>query len=437
MPVRVYLWGKLIGAASYPPAGSRVAAFEFTPEFISSGIEIAPLKMKLAPTLYQFPEISERTFKGLPGMLSDSLPDKFGNQLIDKHLASKGFSPQDITAIDRLLYVGNRAMGALEYEPAQGLTHEGENRGGILDLAALTELANRTLSKNDELQKKIENAETQQAAFDLLRVGTSAGGARAKALIALDPNGLPKVGHLDHGVNHTYWLMKFDGIEANRDRDGTDPQGVTVLEYIYSLIAKKCEIQMPACRLLEEGDHRHFLIERFDRIIRNEKVDKLHYTSWCGMAHAHRDLTNAFSYEQLVLVMRELNLPQAQITELFRRAVFNVVGRNQDDHTKNFGFLMNRDGEWNLSPAFDMMYSYDPTGKWTRTHQISLNGKADQFTRNDLIAFGKHCSLSGREVSPIIDRTIDAFSTFPTLAKTWKLPRDLTRTVASQLRLKL
>ncbi|MFN0062210.1 MAG: type II toxin-antitoxin system HipA family toxin [Myxococcaceae bacterium] len=432
----VYLWGTWVGAVSYPPGQSDVAVFEYNPDFLDSGIQIAPLTMPLRPGTFRFPELSAHTFKGLPGMLVDSLPDKFGTQLIDKYLASLGRSPDAITAIDRLHYVGTRGMGALEYQPAEAFG-TGTQVGGILDLAEITELAHLTLARDGALAKALRVAKTKQAAFDLIRIGTSAGGARAKAIVALDTEDRLKVGHLDHGSDHTYWLLKFDGIRGNKDRDGADPPGATLVEYIYSEIAQRCGIQMPRCRLLEEAKHQHFLIERFDRVVSEGKLRKLHYTSWCGMSHAHRDRTDAFSYEQLVLVMRQLGLPQVQITELFRRAVFNVVGRNQDDHTKNFGFLMNREGEWSLSPAFDMTYSYDPAGKWTRGHQISLNGKTDLFTREDLLQFGKSCSVSSREASRIIEATLDAFQEFGKLAARFGLSDALKRTIQTSLRLRL
>ncbi len=427
----------MIGAVSYSPDDPKVAVFEYNPKFLDSGIQLAPIQMKLGSGVFHFPGISPRTFYGLPGMLADSLPDRFGNQLIDKHMASKGIRPEDITAIDRLHYVGNRAMGALEYQPAEEIGRKQSASGRILDLAELTELANLTLSRTEALAQKLADAKTEQAAFDLLRVGTSAGGARAKALIALDAKNQPKVGHLDHGIDHTYWLLKFDGIHENKDREGRDPPGITVLEYVYSILAGYCGIQMPRCRLWEQGEQRHFLIERFDRVPHNGKLDKLHYTSWSGMAHAHRDQTNVYSYEQLILVLRQLGLAQADITELYRRAVFNIVGRNQDDHTKNFGFLMNRLGEWRLSPAFDLNYAHDPQGQWTRTHQISLNGKVDGFTRDDLIAFGKFCNFSPKEAAKIIGTTIEAFGNFEGLAMHHQIPVDLRRTVQGNLRLKI
>lgn len=436
-PAAVYLWDFLIGALSYPPERSDVAVFEYNAEFLSSGREVAPLTMPLSSGTFHFPDTSLRTFKGLPGMLADSLPDRFGNQLIDQHLASEGVPAEHVTAIDRLLYVGTRAMGALEYRPARDWGIDSTESTGFLNLSELTELANLTLSRTAHLSERLSEAKTQQATFDLLRIGTSAGGARAKALVAFDAEGRAKVGHVDHGADHTYWLLKFDGIAANKDRDHEDPPGMTTLEYVYSTIARDCGIQLPRCKLLEDGDQRHFLIERFDRVVHKNKVQRVHYTSWCGMAHAHRDTTGAYGYEQLVLVMRQLQLPHTDFVEIFRRAAFNVVGKNQDDHTKNFGFTMSRQGVWALSPAFDLTYAYDPLGRWTKTHQISLNGKVDDFVRADLLAFGRLCNLSDRESGAILDTILDVFATFSTRAQAHALPTALERTVSSQLRTNL
>lgn len=433
-PCTLRLWGSTIGAVSYRPGGGSVAVFEYHPDFLHSGIELAPLRMPLRAGTFSFPELSERTFRGLPGMLADSLPDKFGNQLIDKHLASQGVPPEEITAIDRLLYVSNRAMGGLEYQPARELGESFAGRGGLLDLGALTELAELTLRSRTELEQRLAHADTRQDALDLLRVGTSAGGARAKALVALGPGGELKVGYADHGSDHEYWLLKFDGITENRDRDGADSPGATVVEFIYSELARACGIELPRTRLLEHDGQRHFLIERFDRRLENGRWDKLHYSSWCGMAHAHRDTLGAYSYEQLVLTMRQLRLPQIEIEQLFRRAVFNVLGKNHDDHTKNFGFLMDRRGKWRLSPAFDLTYAFDPTGQWTRQHQITLGNKADDFTRADLLRFGTHCNLSSREAHAIIDRTSSVLDGFGGRARELGVAKSVVRLIEGELR---
>jgi serine/threonine-protein kinase HipA len=325
-------------------------------------------------------------------------------------------------------------MGGLEYQPARELGESFAGRGGLLDLGALTELAELTLRGHSELERRLAHVETRQDALDLLRVGTSAGGARAKALVALGPGGELKVGYADHGPDHEYWLLKFDGIADNRDRESPDPPGATVVEFIYSELARECGIDLPRTRLLEHEGQRHFLIERFDRVLRNGRWDKLHYTSWCGMAHAHRDTMGAYSYEQLVLTMRQLGLPQVEVEQLFRRAVFNVLGKNHDDHTKNFGFLMDRSGKWRLSPAFDLTYAFDPTGQWTRQHQITLSDKVDDFSRADLLRWGAHCNLSAREAHAIIDKTLAVFSGFGGRARALGLAPSASRLIEGELR---
>lgn len=437
-PCSIHLWGTNIGAVSYKKDNHQLAFFEYHPDFLDSNIQLSPIAMPLKPVVFSFPQISPRTFKGLPGILVDSLPDKFGNQLIDQHMASKGYAPDQISAIDRLLYVGERGMGALEYQPALNINKDDKHRGGVLDLNALAELSQVLLSREKQFFTKIKNSKDQQAVFDLLRVGTSAGGARAKALVAIHKEtGDVMPPSVLNPEDYSHWLVKFDGVENNQDRDGKDPQGMTVVEYIYSIIAKQCAIDMPRCQLLEIEGQRHFLIERFDRVLNKSKLDKLHYASWCGLAHAHRDQTLAYSYEQLVLLMRQLNLPQSDLDKIYKRAVFNIVGRNQDDHTKNFGFLMDRRGQWSLSPAFDMTYAYDPSGLWTKTHQIMLNNKGSEFTEQDLLSFAQYCNLSKRQAKAVIENTIEAFSQFEKLAKQYDLNKALAKTISTHIRLKL
>jgi serine/threonine-protein kinase HipA len=326
-------------------------------------------------------------------------------------------------------------MGALEYHPAVALRGE-HNYAGALDVAHLADLANRVTSNRASLRDRLERAVSREQAQRFIRVGSSAGGARSKALVATAADGTLKDGTVDHGIDHQYWLLKFDGAH-NSDRDNADPVGMPRVEYIYSIIARDCGIQIPSTAFIELDGSFHFLIERFDRITRNDKLDKLHYVSWSGIAHADRDTTGAFSYEQLALTIKQLNLGQTALTELFRRAVFNIVGRNQDDHTKNFGFLMDRQGHWSLAPAFDMTYSFDPTGLWTQVHQIRLAGKQDHFALDDLLAFAQLCNLKKRAAIDIVKRTASAFQRFDALAKEYQVPNALRETIGRNLRLTL
>jgi serine/threonine-protein kinase HipA len=433
--VEVLLWGTTIGHLGYSPGQKQIATFEFDEAFAKSGIDISPIRMKYPPALYKFDDMYTRTFKGLPGIFADSLPDTYGNQLIDLYMAEQNIPPEDITALDRLLYVGERGMGALEYQPAAEFAG-GKRSDTALDIHALAHLADLLTSRTDRRQQELLSAENRSTALRLIRVGSSAGGARSKALVARSPEGALFDGSVDHGPEHTYWVLKFD-TESNSDLDGTDPKGMPKVEYIYSRIAEACGIRTARTDYLIDGDDFHFLVERFDRVVEEDRVSKVHYASWAGLAHADRDPVGTHSYEQLILLARQLGLGQDAVTELFRRAVFNVVGRNQDDHTKNVGFLMDKAGAWRLAPAFDLTYSYDPEGKWTQAHQISLNRKRDRFRREDLLALGRHANLTDRKSEKIIRETVHAFGTFLQRAEEYELRRDLAATVREGLRLDL
>ena len=433
--VEVYLWGTKIGALGYEPGQNEVSSFEYDKDFIKMGVEISPLEVSTKINIHTFNDISKNTFAGLAGFIADSLPDKFGNGLIDQYFALKGKRSSDITSLERLLYVGNRAMGALEFRPS--IVFDDNNNKLELNLQDLSKLAEMLISKKENFSKQLKMAD-KQAAINLLRIGSSAGGARSKALVAIDKNGNLYDGTVNHKKKCKYYLLKFDS-SSNTDRDKKDPKGMTKVEYIYSLFAKECGINIPFTTYIEEKDDFHFLIERFDRIDKNKgtQKDKLHYVSWCGMAHANRDTTGAYSYEQLVLIIRELGLGQDSVVELFKRAIFNIVGRNQDDHTKNFGFLMNREGQWSLSPAFDMTYSYDPSGKWTKVHQISLNTKQDNFTIEDILSFAKFCGISKNNGIKILEKTQRTFLKFDSFANKYKIDKELKEIIISSLRIKL
>lgn len=433
--VEVYLWGIKVGVLGYEPNQKEFASFEYDKDFINKGVEISPLKVPTRTTPYLFDSISLRTFHGLPGFIADSLPDKFGSQLIDQFFASKGKIVDDITALDRLLYIGNRSMGALEFRKAIEL--EKINSFEQLNLQDLSELAELVIKNKEQFSNKLEKAD-RHAAIELLKIGSSAGGARAKCLVAVDKDGRLYDGTVNQKRKCNYYLLKFDTGE-NSDRDNKDPKEMTRVEYIYSLIAKECKINMPNTTYIEDKDDFHFLIERFDRIDKDKSVakDKLHYVSWCGMAHAHRDSVGTYSYEQLVLTIRELKLGNDAVEEIFKRAVFNIVGRNQDDHTKNFGFLMDKQGLWNLSPAFDMTYSYDPSGKWTKNHQINLNGKNTDFTKQDIIKFGEYCNIKEKKALEILEHTQKEFQKFEDLANRFNVPKKLKDTVIQNLRIDL
>jgi serine/threonine-protein kinase HipA len=433
--VEVKLWGTTIGHLGYAPGQAEIATFEYDDLFAGSGIPISPIRMPNSPLLHAFDELNTRTFKGLPGIFADSLPEKFGNRLIDLYVAERSIPSETVTALDRLLYVGTRGMGALEYHPAAD-PGDGKDTNTALDIHLLAELVDRVMGRDKKKQDDLLNTGNRRAALRLIRVGSTAGGARSKALVSRAPNGELYDGSVDHGPDYTYWILKFD-TDLNSDRDGADPKGMPKVEYIYSRIAAECEIDIPNTDYILDDHDFHFLIERFDRRRDGDRVIKLHYGSWAGLAHADRDPVGTHSYEQLVLLVRQLGLGQDAVTQLFRHAVFNVVGRNQDDHTKNFGFLMDKTGSWRLAPAFDLTYQYDPKGKWTRAHQIRLNRKRDEFTRDDLLAFGRYCNLPDRKTNEIISSITGAFRRFGHFAQRYDVGPNLAATVKNGLRLYL
>jgi serine/threonine-protein kinase HipA len=384
----VRLWGTSIGAVSLPDAreaGSEVALFQYDPGFLASGIEVAPLTMPLGPAIYSFPTLSTITFRGLPGLLADALPDRFGNALIDAWLAQQGRTPASFNAIERLCYVGSRGMGALEFRPATGPQ---STSARPVHVDALVRLASEVLSGRNALTASFDESDREKAMREILSVGTSAGGARAKAVIAWNPTtNEVRSGQVDAGRGFEQWLIKFDGVAGNRDKELDEPQGFGAIEYAYAQMARAAGVTMSECRLLEENGRRHFMTRRFDRVpLAGGGAGKLHMQSLGALAHYDFNVAGAHSYEQAILVMRRLGLGMDAIEEAFRRMTFNIVARNQDDHVKNIAFLMDRSGRWSLSPAFDVTYSYNPGGAWTSQHQMSANAKRDGFTVEDLKA---------------------------------------------------
>ena len=408
----VRLWGSSIGAVSVRGPG-ETAAFEYTAAFRRSGIEVAPLMMPLDPQIYSFPALPRESFHGLPGMLADSLPDKFGNAVLDAWLASQGRLPQEIDAVERLCYTGTRGMGALEFRPALGPQ---SGASTALKVDSLVTLASEVLSNREGLQASFDKPHREHALREILRVSASAGGARAKAVIAWNPaTNEVRSGQVKAPSGFQYWLMKFDGVTNNKDRDLADPQGFGAVEYAYSLMAKAAGIQMPECRLFEENGRRHFMTRRFDRL---DDGDKLHMQSLGALAHFDFNNPGGHSYEQALAVIRRLGLTMEAVEEQFRRMVFNVVARNQDDHVKNIAFLMDRRGRWSLSPAFDVMYAYNPSGRWTANHQMSLAGKREGFTLEDLKAVAKTASMKRGRAEAIAREVTGAVSRWREFAAT-------------------
>lgn len=400
----VKLWGKTIGAVSWDEDAGP-ANFEYDPEFAGSGIEVAPIKMPLSNRIFSFPALPRETFYGLPGLLADSLPDDFGNALIDAWLAREGRDAASFNPVERLCYTGNRGMGALEYVPSRGPSG---TRSEHVDVQALVELASEILTRRNDLRGSFASAGRQEFLPDILRVGTSAGGARAKAIIAWNAEtGEVRSGQIEAGQGFSYWLLKFDGVLGNRDKELEDPAGYGLIEYAYSKMAVAAGIDMKECRLLRENGRSHFMTRRFDR---TDSGRKIHIQSLCAMEHFDFKKAGAHSYEQALRTVRTLGMPMESIEELFRRMAFNIIGRNQDDHVKNIAFLMDRHGTWSLSPAFDMTYSYNPAGDWTSTHQMSLNGKRDGFDLEDFKTCAKGASMKRGRAGEILQQVEGAVS---------------------------
>ena len=427
----VRLWGRMIGAVSLED-GRDYAAFEFTPEFVDSGIQVSPVTMPLSRQIYQFPELTRRTFHGLPGLLADSLPDRFGNALIDAWLATQGRTPENFSAIERLCYTGTRGMGALEYAPVLGPK---PRRSSKVNVDALVKLASEVLKHQQNLTGHFSSESRGKALAEILEVGTSAGGARAKAVIAWNRNtNEVRSGQLPAGAGFTYWLLKFDGVAGNKDKELEDPKGYGVIEYAYSLMAKAAGITMTECRLLEEHGRRHFMTQRFDRLADGAK---LHMQSLGALGHFDYNQAGAHAYEQAFLTIRQLGLPMAAMEEQVRRMLFNVVARNQDDHVKNIAFLMNKAGQWSLAPAFDVTYSYNPSGSWTGTHQMTINGKRDRFLRTDTRAAGKSAGLKQGRADALLDEVTSAVERWPEFAAGVGVPDDVAERIRKAHRLEL
>jgi serine/threonine-protein kinase HipA len=403
----VFLWGRRIGAALLED-GAAACVFQYDRDFVDSDIQVAPLTMPLRPAPYAFPALPPETFKGLPGLLADSLPDRFGSAVLDAWLAREGRDVQSVSSVERLCYTGSRGMGALEFRPSKGQSRKADEE---VQIARLVELSSQILSERDGFTTVLEDGQEEEALLDIISVGTSAGGARAKAVVAINRDtGEIRSGQVDPGPEFEHWLLKFDGV-----RDGErleESQGYGAIEYAYSRMAGEAGVTMADCELLEESGRRHFMTRRFDRI----DGQKLHMQSLGALAHFDFNRPGAYSYEQAMQVMRQLGLPASALEEQFRRMVFNVVARNQDDHVKNIAFLMDRSGRWTLAPAFDVTYSFRPSGGPTSRHQMTINGKRDGFVLEDFERCAETVALRRGRVSSIVDQVVQAVARWPSHA---------------------
>lgn len=421
---RVNLYGQPVGTFRWDN-NRQLAHFEYADSFIGKGLEPSPILMPVRHgRVYSFSDIGRETFKGLPGMLADSLPDTYGRALFDRWLALTGRSSGN--AVETLCYLGKRCMGALEFEPAMDAPYSPDVR---IELDSLVEVASEALSKKEEFGANLEE-DKKAAIAEIVRLGTSAGGQRAKAIIAYNPlTGEVRSGQIEAPEGFDYYLIKLDGVTA--EAGFRETQNFGRLEYSFYRLVKECGIEMSDCSLIKENGRAHFLTKRFDR----QNGEKIHMQTLCGIAHYDYRNPRSYSYEQAFNVMRALRLPYSQAQEMYRRLVFNVVIRNQDDHTKNISFLMDRQGKWTLSPAYDMGFAYNPNGGWTAQHQMSINGKFDDITRQDLLEFAKRNNI--KEATEIIDRITEVSSRWPLLARECEVPQPMIDAIMPNLKLSI
>lgn len=403
----VYLWGTRIGII-HQDSTKAYASFEYDRDFVNSGIEVSPLRMPLGKNIYEFPGLVGDTFYGMPGLVADSLPDRFGNAVIEQWLMSLGKSLSDFTAIDRLCYTGKRGMGALEYEPA---STDIKDIDEDINVHEMVKFASDILANREGISVKADENLTYS---QLVQVGSSAGGARAKAIIAWnEETNEIRSGQTQLGPGYDYWLMKFDNVSKNGDHGLEDKPEYTLIEYAYYLMAIDAGITMNECRIYNsEGDH-HFMTKRFDRV--NGK--KLHMQSLGALAHISYQEPGACGYELAAMYMKELGISYKDIEQFYRRMVFNCLAVNQDDHVKNISFIMDRTGKWKLSPAYDITFSYNPTNKWLRAHQMTVNGKTTEIGLSDLLETGSKMGIKKRRCKDIINEVSTSVGSFGAFAE--------------------
>lgn len=427
----VRLWQKRVGALVYDP-GTQLALFEYAPEWLDEGVDLAPLRMPLAKGKFQFPALSRQTYKGLPAVFADSLPDDFGNAVINAWLARNGRSSDSFSPLERLLYTGRRGMGALEYAPAMRAGQEAAAQA--LELSSLVAMAQAVLDERANLEVTLDD---RQGLSAILQVGTSAGGARPKAVIAINRERTEiRSGQLDAPAGFEHYLLKFDGVQEQKLNSEVfgDPQGFGRMEYAYYLMACDAGLNMSPSELLIEGERAHFMTRRFDR----DGNRKLHYSSLCAMDHADYNRPGTYSYEELLSVARRLRLPREDAVEIFRRMVFNVIARNHDDHSKNFGFVLASPKDvWRLAPAFDVAYSYKANSPWVNSHQLSLNGKRDNFSYDDLMVVAGLIGNFRQQARHIISQVTEVVSQWPVYAEKAAVFDGFREIISQNLRLDL
>lgn len=371
----IHIWDQLVGAVAWDEA-SKTASFEYDKKFDLQKYPLAPIKMPNKEVIYSFPELADtETFKGLPGLLADVLPDRYGKELINIWLAQQGRPENSLNPVELLCFVGKRGMGALEFEPA---THTKDYTADI-ELESLIDITKSILEKREEVLLQTSD-EMKDVMMSILKMGTSAGGARPKAIIAYnEKTGQIRSGQTLADKNFEHWLIKFD--EVSDVQFGTST-GYGKVEMAYYKMATDFGIEMMESRLIEENNRFHFMTKRFDREKGNKKI---HIQTFCAIQHYNYNYITSFSYEQLFQTMRLLRLDYAQAEQMYKRMVFNVLARNCDDHTKNFAFMLKEGDAWRLAPAYDVCFAYSPESHWVSQHNLSINGKRKDFTRKDLL----------------------------------------------------
>lgn len=408
----VKIWGETVGAVAWN-AETGLASFEYDPKFINTKTDLAPLKMPIVNSMkriFSFPELRDiKTFKGLPGLLADVLPDDYGNQLINTWLAQNGRPENSMNPVELLCFIGTRGMGALEFEPSQLKITK---RAFDIEVDNLIHISQKMLSKRDRFETNLSEDE-QQAMLDILKIGTSAGGARPKAIIAYnEKTGQVKSGQTSAPKGFEHWLLKLDTVSDVQFGEST---GFGRIEMAYYLMAKACEIDMMECRLLEEKGRAHFMTKRFDR---EGGEQKHHIQTLCAMQHYDFSQITSFSYEQIFQTMRLLRLPYPEAEQMYRRMVFNVIARNCDDHTKNFAFRLKKEGNWELAPAYDICFAYRPGSDWVSQHNLSINGKRKDITKADLLIVAKSMNIKKAEaIIQKISDTVTNWQEYAALAK--------------------
>lgn len=417
----VKIWGELVGAVAWDEKNG-LASFEYDSKFLAKNVDLSPIKMPVASgnRIYNFPELRQKrnsdydTFRGLPGLLADVLPDRYGNQLINAWLVQNGRLPDSMNPVEQLCFIGTRGMGALEFEPSQ---LKSSKQAVTVELDSLVQIARQMLDQKKSFETQLDK-EQQKAMLDILRIGTSAGGARPKAVIAYnEKTGEVKSGQAKAPQGFEHWLLKLDGVS---DAQFGESQGFGRVEMAYYEMAIACGIEMMESRLLEENGRAHFMTKRFDR---EGNETKYHVQTFCAMQHFDYNEVNSFSYEQLFQTMRKLRLPYPQAEQMFRRMIFNVLAKNCDDHTKNFSFRLKKGGLWELAPAYDICFAYSPSSVWVSQHALSINGKRKDFLRSDLLRLGE--SINVKKADKIINEITEIVSKWDSFAEKVNVDKGL------------